>query len=203
MPAIVTLPDVQPTDVRRGDQLDVPGFGPVATIDRKVRYVYFTDVDGKTLRRDIAVPLTVERSVKTSEEEAAEIRELSIAQLTRQMERVLADTTIAQITDQMADGAFTDHWDIERLVAAQAERRIWCDVHRFLANIAKGVVEPTYRDWTIYDVVAHMVADYTTSLLTTVAAGTSRSSNTMANAVEDVERAAKATFVRDFTRYSH
>jgi hypothetical protein len=119
------------------------------------------------------------------------------------MERVLADTTIAQITDQMADGAFTDHWDIERLVAAQAERRIWCDVHRFLANIAKGVVEPTYRDWTIYDVVADMVADYTTSLLTTVAAGTSRSSNTMANAVEDVERAAKATFVRDFTRYSH
>jgi hypothetical protein len=209
MPALTTL-DIAPTAVRRGDIiLNFEGdLGPVASVDTKVKYVYFTDTSGKRIRWDIDAPVAVQRSVPTEAETAAELRELSIAQLTRQMISVLGGyaTTAGKLADSLTGGYGVDHWDVEQLVAAQAEYRIWGQIKRQLDLIAEQIAEQgdayEFAHVTIYDVVKDEVDSFTRTLIENANAGTSRSSNTMANAVEDVERAAKAKFVRDFTRYA-
>lgn len=205
MPAIVTIPDVLPNDLRKGDQLDVPGFGPVASTSIARKYVHVTDVDGKTVRLELGVPVVVERSEKTAEEKAAELRAYTIERHTRTMERALAsaEDTIKTVSEQIAEGAFMDHWDLERLVQAQAERRIWAQVQLQIARIAKKTAaDPQfeYAHVTIVEIIGEMVTEFTTNLINAATSGTSRSSNTMANACEDVERAAKAKFVRDVAR---
>lgn len=209
MPTLTTL-DVKAVDLRHDDVIVCDGdrtFGPVVGIGTKTKYVYLTAQDGHVARRALDATVTVQRKVDTEEEKAAQAREHAIRRLTQQMTTVLdrhAELTEATAKELVEHGL--DHWDIEKLVAGQAEYRIWSEVKANLALIARRTQEAQkagevyeYAHVTIYDVAHDLVEEFTDRLLSVNP--TSRSTSTMSNAVDDVTFAVKAKFVRDFTRY--
>lgn len=205
----VTL-DIPAAQVRQSDTILDAGvtYGPIATVDRKVKRVYFTtDANPSPFFRQLDDTVTVQRRQMTKAEQERQRRAYAIRSLTSTMTETIEgyEAKTAAFAARLASGYGVDHYDLTKLLRAQAEYRIWAEISRNLDTIDNRTAEQgedyEYFGWTIYDVVRERVEEYTAAVIDAAARGTSRSSDTMANAADEVENAAKAEFVRTFRRW--
>lgn len=191
MPQLVTAP-IPATQIKVNDAIDFDNEGAVTTtvtaVDVKRAYVYVTAGDGMVHRLGRDQLVTRHRYEPTAEETAAEERAYANDVIERSIKKApqaLADARDAMVKalDQNVDL----HWSsYPKFIAAQTEHALWMRVYGLESHEdVKDFVEALKI--TVKDETREMM-EYSNFA--------SRSTNVMANAIEDVVRQTKAQWMR-------
>lgn len=195
MPQLVSTP-VKVTELKVDDAIDVGSAGATTTVQSvevKTKYVYVADGIGQVHRFDKDDVVVRHRMEKTDEEKAAELHAYKVDSINRAIENIHQDLEDAKskliaVLDFRADS----HWGrYAEFVATQTVAGLWAAVaearDRGYVGGVVAAVEEQVR------IVTREIMEYTLFA--------NRSTANMANAIEDVQRDAKVTWVRQARDY--
>lgn len=170
---------------------------PLVTLERKQKYVHVVDADGTPGKFGMDNMLKVERTRMTKEEAAARLRAETVRMLVNGLRMAEGEYKAAteDYVGKLQSKFYTDHWDVERFLSAQALVKIW----RELAEIVKfrieddkfkgDTVEAVVRD-AAQALVSRMIHDHLRDYR-----GVSRSTSVVSNTVDDIESSVKMHFI--------
>lgn len=134
------------------------------------------------------------REVETEESVERRVNE----RLTTRYESMMANAqestaaALADVTREVTENGAASHWELERLMVAQTENRIWKHV--------AAVLEDNETAENIIDAVGIVARQYERDIVRSASRRMSRSTSMTSNLVEDIEIETKAEFLELVTR---
>lgn len=175
----------------------------VETADHKVKWSTVVYTDGSKVRVEGDEMVIVESEEPTAEERAEERKEARIWGIERSITQ--AADSLAEAREKMIaeiDSPYTSHWAYEAFIAAKEADILW----RRVAHVWELAQQPEHKDRaieqgekpfeTIIDAYDYVKRDVMKKVLEYFDP-TSRSTSTVSNVIEDVQRGVQLKFARD------
>lgn len=190
------------SDLRLNDEVMLMNgrTGYIRKLKEGREYVTITLDDGNTGRLRIGSSQVVNRKVATKEEKVADEVNTFNAEWDKdykQAEKVV-NSLRATINKRWAAGGTTDYSDLQQLLTAEAEWKVWCHAVlsiEWMESKDKSVPKVRFTAAMLEQERSQVANQYASSPL-------SRSTSVISNIMEDVDKFAKQNWLRDRIKYS-